>query len=211
MEILDRLTSGQNLRGDEANIKLAQELCETKNTGDIKIISENLFNKNKKIASDCIKVLYEIGYRNPELIVDFFNNFIILLSSKNNRLVWGAMIALSTIAHIKAKYVYKNFDIIAETIAKGSVITKDAGIRTLANTAAAEEEYSVKIFSFLLKHLESCAAKQIPLRTESIVKAVNENNGKEFLEIIQKRKKELTEPQLKRLKKIIEKNSPYTL
>lgn len=65
----------------------------------IKAVIENLHNKDKKIQNDCIKVAYEIGELAPELVSGYASTFIQLLNSLNNRLVWGAMSALATIAY----------------------------------------------------------------------------------------------------------------
>ena len=34
-------------------------------------IAENLWNKDKNIQADCIKVLYEVGYIEPPLIAQY--------------------------------------------------------------------------------------------------------------------------------------------
>lgn len=49
-------------RNDELpNIELAQQLCKENNAEGIKEIVDGLKIKDKRIANDCIKVLYEIG------------------------------------------------------------------------------------------------------------------------------------------------------
>jgi len=94
MSVLDKLSVSLGVRNNKPNQILAKEIAEKNDKEAIKELVENLNNKNKRIASDCIKVLYEIGYINPKLIAGYVNNFIDLLSHKNNRLVWGGMIAL---------------------------------------------------------------------------------------------------------------------
>ena len=75
-------------RGDEEpNINLAIQLCDNEDIdGLIEIV--NGLNEKQEIANDCIKVLYEIGERKPELIADHIDDFLRLLKSRNNRLVW---------------------------------------------------------------------------------------------------------------------------
>ena len=88
-------------RNDELpNIELAQQLCKENNAEGIKEIVEGLKNKDKRIANDCIKVLYEIGDKNPALIAEYADVFINLLNSRSNRLVWGSMTALASIAEL---------------------------------------------------------------------------------------------------------------
>jgi len=68
MSVIDRLASSLGRRDSVPNQELAQELSKTKNADEIRELIENLNNKDRKIQSDCIKVLYEIGYIAPELI-----------------------------------------------------------------------------------------------------------------------------------------------
>ena len=91
--MLDKIAYALNRKDEEANISLAIELCDTENRDDIREVVKGL-NAKKQIANDCIKVLYEVGERKPSLIADYAHDFIGLLNSKNNRLVWGAMTAL---------------------------------------------------------------------------------------------------------------------
>ena len=70
-------------RNDELpNIELAQQLCKENNAEGIKEIVDGLKIKDKRIANDCIKVLYEIGEKNPALIAEYADVFINLLNSR---------------------------------------------------------------------------------------------------------------------------------
>jgi hypothetical protein len=98
MSTLEKIAYFQNRRDEVLNQLLARELAEAKNKAGIQAIAENLGNKNKNIRSDCLKVLYEIGYLEPALIADYVDKFLLLLKGKDNRMVWGAMIRLAIIA-----------------------------------------------------------------------------------------------------------------
>ena len=87
MSILEKLACVQAVRSDVPNQKLAWELASKNSSEEISEIAENLWNKDKAIHSNCIKVLYEIGYIKLELIAEYVNDFTKLLSSRNNRLV----------------------------------------------------------------------------------------------------------------------------
>ena len=67
----------------------------------------------------------------PKLIVDYLNDFIALLESKNNRLQWGVMTAIDTITLEAPKEVYASLTKIIKAAEKGSVITKDHAIGIL--------------------------------------------------------------------------------
>jgi hypothetical protein len=100
MSVLNKIAFFLGSKSDVPNQDLAKELSDRKNYAGIKEIADNLSNPNPTIQSDCIKVLYEIGYLSPELVSDYVGDFLSLLTSKNNRLVWGGMITLATIAGI---------------------------------------------------------------------------------------------------------------
>ncbi len=202
MTVINKLATRLNRNDEEPNIELANELVIENNLVGIDEIIENLANKDKKIQNDCIKVAYEIGAMKPELISKYTLTFIDLLYSRNNRLVWGAMTALSTIAKESAETMIEHLKKIFATIKNGSVITVDKGILTLAKLAAVNKEYNEQIFPFLLTHLETCRPKEIPQHAESTLLAVTENNKEPFINVLKNREQELTVAQLKRVKKI---------
>ncbi|HEY59441.1 MAG TPA: hypothetical protein G4N92_01965 [Anaerolineae bacterium] len=202
MSILNKLASMQNRRDGVPNQELAKELVEHNNLDGIREIAGNLWNKDKNIQSDCIKVFEEIGYLKPELIGDYVHDFLKLLKSKNNRLVWGAMIALSTIAVFKAKEIAQNSSEIIRAIEKGSVITVDGGIKALSLAASVKEDFKQQIFPFLIDHLKRCRPKEAPMHAEFIMCAVDSDNKEAFRKVLKGRSDILKPSQLKRIKKI---------
>jgi len=203
MSTLDKIAFFKNRRDEVPNQLLAKELAETKNIGGIREIAENLENKNKNVSSDCLKVLYEIGYLDPGLIADYGNDFLKLLKSKDNRMVWGAMIGLATIANRCPKEVWGQIDDITRITEGGTVITLVWGIRVLARVAATDEKYKKKIFPFLLKQIQACIPRDVPTHAESILCAVDQNNRGELLSILEARRAELTPAQLTRFKRVL--------
>ena len=102
----------------------------------IREIAEALWHREPNVRSDCLKVLYEIGYLKPELVAPYAGDFLKLLGSRNNRLVWGAMIGLSTVAEIAADEIYPHAAEIQRAMAGGTIITLDAGVLALSRLAA---------------------------------------------------------------------------
>ena len=204
MSTLDKIAFSQNRHDEVPNQILARELAETKNKDGIREIVENLGNKNKNVRSDCLKVLYEIGYLDPGLISDYGNDFLKLLKSKDNRMVWGAMIGLATIAGRHPKEIWEQIDDVIYITESGTVITLVWGMRALARVAAADENYKEKIFPFLLKQIRVCIPRDVPTHTESILCAVDQKNKGELLSILEARRAELTPAQLTRLKKVFQ-------
>ncbi|MFO0968787.1 MAG: hypothetical protein U0793_24800 [Gemmataceae bacterium] len=199
MSVLDKLAFYQN-RGDEVpNQELAKALAMAKDRKGIREIAENLWHDNPQVQSDCLKVLYEIGYLEPALIGDWVGDFIKLLGSKNNRLVWGSMIALSTVAEAKAAELFEQRGAIQEAMERGSVITIDNGVKTLALIAAGNAARIKVLFPYLLRHLETCRPKEIPQHAEKT------SNCSRFFQVLEKRLPELTSAQGARVRRVIKK------
>ena len=134
-------------RNDELpNIELAQQLCKENNAEGIKEIVEGLKNKDKRIANDCIKVLYEIGDKNPALIAEYADVFINLLNSRSNRLVWGSMTALASIAELVPEAIHERIALLLQAFENGSVITVDNCVSVLAGLCKANEKYKEELF-----------------------------------------------------------------
>lgn len=200
--VLEQLACAQGRNDEQPNILLAQQLVEEQNIDSIKEIVENLANKNKKIANDCIKVAYEIGRLKPELISEYALTFIHLLNSRNNRLVWGAMQTLSTIAPICSDLLMEHLNTIISAINNGSVITVDKGILTLGKLASINKENNERIVPYLLKHLATCRTKEVPQHAESSLPAVTEENKADFIKVLQKREPYFTKHQKNRVYRI---------
>jgi len=203
MSVLKRIAYFQSRRDEVPNQELARELAEQRDRQGIQEIAENLWNENQNIQSDCLKVLYEVGYLEPVLIADYVGDFLKLLRSKNNRLVWGSMIALSTIAMIRAEELYPHVGEIKRVMEQGSVITRDNGVKILAAIASTRDEFRAAIFPYLLRHLETCRPKDVPQHAESIVVAVNASTKDAFLEVLGRRMTDMTDSQISRLKKVM--------
>ncbi|MGM7700293.1 hypothetical protein ACSVDE_01140 [Pseudalkalibacillus sp. Hm43] len=205
MSIVHSLASQQGRNDEQPNIELAERLVQERDHSGIKEVMENLHNKDKKIQSDCIKVAYEIGERDPGLISNYVLSFIELLKSGQNRMVWGAMSALSTIADQVPDTLVQHLSPILSAMKTGSVITVDKGVLTLAKLASVHESNNEKVFPSLIEHLKNCRVKEIPQHAESTMVAVNEQNKEAFIEVLQEREEYLTAPQLKRVKRIYKK------
>ena len=203
MSALEKIAYYQNRRDEVPNQELAKDLAAKKDRKGIREIAENLWNKNAQIQSDCLKVLYEIGYLQPELIAPYAEDFLKLLHSRKNRLVWGAMIALSTVADLKADVIYPHVEEIKQVMDRGSVITQDNGVKVLALVAARKAAYSKTIFPYLLHHLETCRPKDVPQHAEKAAVAVNTRNRQAFIAVLEKRLVDLKGAQAARVKKVI--------
>lgn len=201
MSVINFLSSSKGQKGNEANIALAKEISETGNIDAVLELTGLLESKNKNTQSDSIKVLYEVGYRKPELIADYHEEFIKLLENKNNRLIWGAMAALATITELRHQEIYSAIDQVMNAVKKGSVITIDCGIEILAKLNAFND-YSDEIEPLLIDQLWRCPIKQLPMYIEKSMISVNVQNKDIFLDLIRKRINECEkDSQVNRLQK----------
>ena len=202
MSVLDRIAHLQNRRDEVPNQELARDLAEKRDREGIREIAENLWNKDKNIQADCIKVLYEIGYIDSSLIADYAEDFLKLFKSRNNRLVWGDMIALSTVAELKADFIHAHMAEILKAMNTGSVITVDNAVKVLA-LAATNDVYRPAIFPYLLEHLRACRPKDVPQHSEMSLPAVDANNKNELIAVLEKRMEDLSASQITRVRKVI--------
>jgi hypothetical protein len=83
------------------------------------------------------------------------------------------------------------------------VITKDNGVKVLADTAAANKKYNETIFPYLLKHLSGCRPKEVPQHSEKTLPTVNTSNKADFIKVLEKRMEDLSGSGLARVKKVI--------
>ncbi len=200
--MLEKLASGLGRVDEEANIDLAIALCNTKNSSGIKEIVAGLQSKDKSIANDCIKVLYEIGQREAELIGDYADVFIKLLASKNNRLVWGSMTALQFVAQVNADRVYQRIDQIINAYQNGSVITIDNSMSVFAELCKSKPVYMKEIFPLLIDHLMNCRVKEVPQHAERISVCITNESKADFFAVIEERIPDMSPLQKSRINKL---------
>ena len=199
------LTASALKRNDEApNIALAKKLIESQNEDGIAEIVSGL-TKDNATANDCIKVLYEIGEREPKLILPHAEVFLNLLKSKNNRLVWGAMTALGQVTALCPQKVFAKFEDIYAAFETGSVITVDQSISVFANLCRANQAFERRILPILINHFANCRTKEIPQHFERAAVCITTDNAELFKSVIQKRYDEMTTSQQARVKKVLKK------
>src|SRR5574340_141202 len=204
MSALERIAYLQKRRDEVPNQEWARDLARKKDRKGIQEIAENLWNKDGNIQADCIKVLYEIGYIDPKLVAEYAGDFVKLLGSKNNRLVWGGMIALGVVAQQQADVVLAHLTEVKRAMKTGSVLTVDNAVQTLARAASAGEKYRKAMFPLLIDHFKTCRLKDVPQNAEKSLPAVTAANRTEFVAVLTKRMEDLSGSGLRRVKKVID-------
>jgi DNA-binding FrmR family transcriptional regulator len=199
---IDRIASRRGRGDDEPNIELAQALAADGDGEGLAEIAAGLAEADPAVASDCVKVLYEVGYRDPSLIAPYVPAFVAFLGSRNNRLAWGAAIALAQAAPLRADYLFGELDAIESALERGSVITVDNCVSILAGIAAAKPEYREKAAPILLRHLAECRPKDLPQHAERASVCMDGPFASRFAAVLDERRPELSEAQRKRLDKL---------
>ena len=193
-------------RNDEIpNIELAEYLCRQKDAAGIAEIVDGFKGGDKAVANDCIKVLYEIGGRDPELVSEYTYDFISCLHSKNNRLAWGAMTALAAIAEHAPEAIFEKLHLILSAYENGSVITVDNSISVLAKLCKADKSYAETVLPIIIKHLQKCRPKEVAQHAERASVCFSGENAPGFIEVLENRVSYLTPPQQNRVNKLLKK------
>lgn len=205
MTVLNKLATTLERRDEEPNIELAIQISEENDSSGIKELVENLSNKSKDIQNDCIKVLYEIGERKPALLIEYSDEFIKLLSHKNNRLQWGAMSALSSIVLEIPQTIFTALPTIISAGEKGSVITKDQVVNILIKLCSIVE-YKERAFEYLIQQLQTRPTNQLPMYAERAMPIIDQQNKQMFIMTLKARLVEIEkETKRKRVEKVIKK------
>jgi hypothetical protein len=200
--VLDQIAYYQGRRDEVPNQELARRLAETRDRSGIGEIAANLHHANPNVQSDCLKVLYKIGYISPPLVADYAGDFLALLTSRRNRMVWGAMIGLATIAALRPREIWSQIDLVVDVTAKGTVITQVWGVRVLAQVAAADDVYHDRLWPVLLDRLRTCIPRDVPTHAESLLGAVREQDVPELAAVLAAREPEMTASQRTRLRRV---------
>jgi hypothetical protein len=202
MSVFDRLATSLGRNDEAPNQTLAAEIAAAGDAAAVDELVRLLRSDDHAIQSDCIKVLYEIGERRPEQIAAHVDVFLDTLSRKNNRLVWGAMTALGTVAGRTADRIWPRIEEVIRANDAGSVITQDWGIRVLAAVAARDPAYARRLFPYLLRFLETCSPRDVPKHAESILPAVTAANREQFMAVLRHRETDLKPSQAARLRRV---------
>ena len=203
MGAIERIAYHRGRRDEVPNQELAKELAASRDAMGIAEIADHLEDRNKSIASDCLKVLYEIGYIDPSLIEPYAGRFLALLKSSNNRMVWGSMIALWTVAGTQADAIWDHIDLVMDTVRAGTVITTVSGVKVLAVVASKAPEYEARIGPFLMDVLRDCEPKLVATHAEDMLVMVNEGNKDEMMTALEGRMGDLSTSQATRARRVL--------
>jgi hypothetical protein len=205
MSALEQLATSLGRADELPNIALAERIVSERNVATVRELVDILNGKDKALKSDALKALYEVGYRSPDLIAPFIAQFKNLLANPDNRLVWGAMCAIDGIATIKPDAVYMILPQIMAAVDRGTVITRDHAVKTLAKLAA-QERFARTAMPLLLEQLRTAPLNQLPMYAELAAAVVLPQDTATMRAILETRLPELpTEAKKKRVEKALRK------
>jgi hypothetical protein len=205
MSIINKLATSLGRRDENPNIEVAKFIVSKNDKKAVKELVENLSNKSKDIQNDCIKALYEVAYLKPALISEYYKIFVDLLSSKNNRMQWGAMTALSSIVKEVPKELYKALPKVVDVAEKGTVITKDHCYKIMCGLCE-DKTLVPKVFPLMIEFLLKSPENQFPTYAENTLPFINDKNKAVFLKTLKSRFNEIETPtKKKRVEKLIRK------
>ena len=160
MTVLDKLSGALDRRDEATQCRAGRNHCCQRQPGGRGRTGGAVRIGPVRQANDAIKVLYEIGARNPELIAAQCPVFSQALRSTNNRQVWGAMTAIDTVAERRADALVAELPAIIDAADKGSVIAKDHCNSILVKLARAG--YGDRAVPILVERLRARRAQPVP-------------------------------------------------
>jgi len=202
--IADRLAGAMN-RSDEApNVALGEEIAASRDTAAVSALVELVRSGAARQRNDAMKVLYEIGRRDPELIGGHCPVFLEALGSPTNRQVWGAMQVLDAVAEVRARQIAAELPRIVEAADRGSVIAKDRCMSLL--TKLARSGYADKAVPILVERLKTAAPNQFATYAEETASVVTEEERPGLIATIRQRLDTITQrARRERMEKLLRK------
>ncbi len=185
-DITPFLASSLHRRDEVPNVNLAIQIVNERHQKAIAVLVANLRHKSKAVRHDSIKVLYEIGERLPELIADYCSHFVAGLRSKDNRMQWGAMTALSAIAQHSPTVVHQSLHEIVDAADAGSVITRDKAVAILI-ALSHQTRCQKEVFPLLLRQLAACPTNQLPMYAEQAASITDRNFRADLANLLKNR------------------------
>ncbi|MGB3335721.1 MAG: hypothetical protein WBA73_00935 [Devosia sp.] len=185
MTVLEKLSGAMDRRDEAPNVALAEAIAASGDLAAVAELADAVRSGPVRQANDAIKVLYEIGARNPELIAAQCPVFVEALRSSNNRKVWGAMTAIDSVVERRAATLVAELPAIIAAADKGSVIAKDHCNSILVKLARAG--YGDLAVPILVERLRTAAPNKFPTYAEEIAPVLTPETQPGFLAVLRER------------------------
>jgi hypothetical protein len=204
MSILDRLACAMGRRDEEPNVALARALAGSGAAEDVAALADALATAPRSVRHDAIKALYELGALRPEMIHPHADAFLAAMNGSDNRLVWGALAALDTLAAHDPALIAAHLPAILDAAERGSVIAKDKAVSMLATLAALPGPAAPVAWAALLATLRGAAVNQIAMYAEATLRAAPMNDPAALAAVVRARLESIATPARRaRLEKVL--------
>lgn len=202
MSVLSQLANALGRNDEQPNIALAERLAASGDAAAMAELAEAILSGPQAVRNDAIKTLYEVGERNPTLLAPHSGALFEALKSRNNRLVWGALTAIDTIAAERSTEIARRLPEILAAAAKSSVIARDKTVSILVKLA--EAGHQSKTLPILLDTLRTAPVNQLPAYTEAVGPLIGRDEIDEFRAILQTRLRSIDQaPKRARIEKVL--------
>ena len=183
MSVADRLASALERNDERPNVALADALAAASDPDAVAELAGLLTTGAKAQRHDAIKVLYELGERDPEQIAPHIDVFLGLLDTCDNRMRWGVMSALAALAPIRQTELFARLDAILAAADAGTVISKDKAMKLLADLNVVPA-LNPKVTPVILDRLRRAAVNQVPMYAEFAAPTIAEPDRAAFIAIV---------------------------
>ncbi len=165
MRMIERLSTTLGVRSEVPNQELGADIVARQDVEALRDVVSLLNDKSRAIQGDAIKVLDEIGQCDPALIAPYHQVFIEGLTSRYQRVVWGAMTAIASITPLVPREIFASLEVIVGAADCGSVIARDHAVGVLCHLSSMPE-FSEKAFPHLIFQLRKAPVLQLPMYAE---------------------------------------------
>lgn len=202
--IANRLAGAMDRRDERPNVALAEDVAASRDRSAVSDLVTLVQSGTVRQRNDAMKVLYEIGARDPELIGGHCPVFLEALGSHTNRQVWGAMQVLDSVAELRAEQIAAELPTIIAAADRGSVIAKDRCNSILTKLARAG--YADKAVPLIVNRLKTAAPNQFPTYAEEAASVVTEAEKPGLIATIRQRLESITQrAKRERMEKLLRK------
>ncbi|SNS95649.1 hypothetical protein SAMN05421640_1769 [Ekhidna lutea] len=206
MPIQDQLAYALDRNDQEPNKILAKQIVDAGGEKEIRELISFIETKpNQRAKSDAILTMAYVAELSPKLMagqIDFLTH---QLASSINRVIFGSMIALAHVAHMRKEKLYKALPKIIDAMDDGTVVTRDHGYRIMI-TLYADERFQEDMFLLIQEQLIKAPSNQLGQYTERLIPVLNKLHLNTLIETLEERRSDVTnEYHINRLNKNLKK------
>ncbi|MCB1518216.1 MAG: hypothetical protein KDJ19_11450 [Hyphomicrobiaceae bacterium] len=209
MDIEAQLATALGHRDEQPNINLAIKLAEHGTKADAATLIGLLESRSQAVRHDAIKTAYEWAGRDPALLAPHFDKVLGLLSTKNNRMLWGLMALLNGLTDAVPEKAEAALDRILAAADRSSVIAKDNAMAILAKLNA-HPDYAGIVTPVALQRLKHAAVNQTPMYAEFLARTMPAKAWPQFAAIVEARLAEIDQPAKKKRLSAVLRKGPAT-